>query len=96
LFRRNPGSYQRDYHTSANHEDLQGVGDLRGAVGIHATRKRGFRCSKPPLGGPEYMNGSIARNRFGGPGLSSSGNSRASSGSGHYMIIKLWAVEPGM
>jgi hypothetical protein len=27
LFRRTPGSYQRDYYTSANHEGLQGVKD---------------------------------------------------------------------
>jgi hypothetical protein len=51
LFRRTPGSYQRDYYASANHEDLQGVKDPRGPVGIHATRKRGPRCSQPPLGG---------------------------------------------
>jgi hypothetical protein len=43
--------HQRDYYTSANHEDLQGVKDPRRPVGMTATRKRGPRCSRPPLGG---------------------------------------------
>jgi hypothetical protein len=30
---------------------LQGVTDPRGTTGIHATRKRGPRCSHPPIGG---------------------------------------------
>jgi hypothetical protein len=34
LFRRTLGPYQRDYYTSANHEDFQGVKDPRGPVGI--------------------------------------------------------------
>jgi hypothetical protein len=37
LFRRTPGPYQRDYYTSANHEGLQGVKDLRGPVGMTAS-----------------------------------------------------------
>jgi hypothetical protein len=45
LFRRTHGSYQRDYYTSANREDLQGVKDPRGPVGIHARREPGLRCS---------------------------------------------------
>jgi hypothetical protein len=51
LFRRTPGSCQRDCYTSAKHEVLQGVKDPRGPVGIRATRKRRLRCSRPPLGG---------------------------------------------
>jgi hypothetical protein len=41
----------RDYCTSAKHEGLQGVKDPRGLVGMITTRKRGLRCSQPPLGG---------------------------------------------
>jgi hypothetical protein len=36
LFRRTAGPYQRDYYTSANHEDLQGVKDPRRPVGMTA------------------------------------------------------------
>jgi hypothetical protein len=45
-----PVLFRRYYHTSANHEDLQGVNDPRGPVGMTATRKRALRCSQPPLG----------------------------------------------
>jgi hypothetical protein len=51
LFRTTPGPYQRDYHTWANYESLDGVKDARGPVGMNATRKRGLRCSQPLLGG---------------------------------------------
>jgi hypothetical protein len=51
LFRRTPGSYQRDNHTSVEYESLHGVKDPRGPVGMTATRKRGLRCSQPSLGG---------------------------------------------
>jgi hypothetical protein len=43
------GIVSNDY-TSANHEDLQAVKDPRGAVGVHARRDPGLRCSQPPLG----------------------------------------------
>jgi hypothetical protein len=46
LFRRTPGSSRRDYYTSGNHEDLQGIKDPRGPVGIHATRERGLRVAR--------------------------------------------------
>jgi hypothetical protein len=51
LFRRTLGPYRRDYYTSANHEDLQGVKHPRGPVGIHATYKCGRRYSQPPIAG---------------------------------------------
>jgi hypothetical protein len=51
LFRSPAGLRQRDYSTSANHDDLQGITDPRGPVGMTVTRKRGPRCSQPPLGG---------------------------------------------
>jgi hypothetical protein len=39
LFRRSDRLCQRDYYTSANHDNLH-----------TATRKRGLRCIQPPLG----------------------------------------------
>jgi hypothetical protein len=62
LFRRPSGLRQRVYHTSANSESLQGIEDRRGPVGMTAMRKRGLRCSRPPLGGIKEAGRSL-RNR---------------------------------